>query len=252
MGWHPSKERGHSHSASSTRVEHRMLDLLQDHPDKDRSEPRPKAVAVPELTLPPETPVEVRDRCTSDFLAGLVTDPGIGAFSRYSPQAADRQLAALVKVSALQGSRVLVALRGRSVVAYLTFHPAEPDSRWASFPHGQILELGGIEVARCMRGRGLARTLMDLAFSPPDFDAVIVYAQALTWCWDLQGSALSLEDYRQMMLRLFGAYGFEPYLTDEPNIRYDRANLLLARLGREVPPLLVSQFLASLVEGSGT
>ncbi len=229
-----------------------MLDLHRDHPETDRSEPRPEAAAVAGATLLPDPPVEIRDRCTPDFLSGLVAAPGIGAFSRYSPQATDRQLAALVNVAALPGSRVLVAHRGRSVVAYLTFHPAEPDSRWASFPHGQVLELGGIEVARSMRGRGLARTLMDLAFSPPDFDAVIVYAQALTWCWDLQGSDLSLEEYRQMMLRLFGAYGFEPYLTDEPNIRYDRANLLLARLGPEAPPHLVSQFLASLVEGSGT
>lgn len=207
---------------------------------------------MPELTLLPDPPVEIRDRCTPDFLAGLVAEPGIGAFSRYSPQAADRQLAALVKVSALKGSRVLVAHRGRSVVAYLTFHPPEVDSRWASLPHGQILELGGIEVARSMRGRGLARTLMDQAFSPPDFDAAVIYAQALTWCWDLQGSGLCMEDYRQMMLRLFGAYGFEPYITDEPNIRCDRANLFLARLGPQIPPLLVSQFLASLVESRGT
>jgi acetoin utilization protein AcuA len=181
-------------------------------------------------------------------LAELVPDPGIGAFSRYSPQAAGRQLAALVKVAALPHGRVLVGDSGRRLVAYLAFHPPEEGSRWASLPRGPILELGGIEVARGLRRQGLARRLMDLAFFPPDFDARIVYAQALTWCWDLQGGDMGMAGYRQMMLRLFGTYGFEPYATDEPNIRYDRASLLLARVGPETPPALAKQFQAMLIE----
>ena len=93
---------------------------------------------------------------------------------------------------------------------------------------------------------------MDRAFSTPDFDTAVVYAQGLTWCWDLPGSGLSMADYRQMMLRLFGASGFEPYVTDEPNIRYDRANLLLVRIGPLTAPPLVERFLASLVESTAT
>jgi len=118
-------------------------------------------------------------------------------------------------------------------VGFLTFPPPEADSRWAALPVGQILELGGIEVARGLRGRGIARRLLELAFSTADFDAVIVYAQALTWCWDLEGSGLGREAYREMMFRFFGAHGFASYVTDEPNIRYDRGNLLLVRLGLE-------------------
>lgn len=193
--------------------------------------------------------MEFKDRCGSELLAALVPAPGIGAFSRYSPQAADRQHAALVKVAGLAYGRVLVAHLGDQLVAYLTFHPPEDSSRWASLPQGRILELGGIEVARGFRGMGLARRLMDQAFAPPDFDEVIVYAQAFTWCWDLEGTGMSMAEYRQMMLRLFGVYGFEPYVTDEPNIRYDRASVLLARLGPQRSPALVKQFRALLTEG---
>jgi hypothetical protein len=89
---------------------------------------------------------------------------------------------------------------------------------------------------------------MDLAFSTADFDALIVYAQALTWCWDLEGSGLTREAYREMMLRLFGAYGFTSYTTDEPNIRYDRASVLLARIGPKVPMALLQQFQAMLIQ----
>ncbi|OGB94059.1 MAG: hypothetical protein A3G35_09875 [candidate division NC10 bacterium RIFCSPLOWO2_12_FULL_66_18] len=218
-----------------------MQGLIQ-HPNMNQSDQ-------PSQARPsPQGPVEFRDHCPPEFLRELLPDPGIGAFSRYAPQAAARQLAALVKVAALPRSRVLVAHCGGRLVAYLTFHPPEADSRWASLPPGQILELGGIEVARGLRGLGLASQLMRRAFSSPDFDATIVYAEALTWCWDLEGSILGMAGYRHMMLRLFGAHGFEPSITDEPNIRYDRGNLLLVRLGPRAPAALVAQFQATLIQ----
>jgi acetoin utilization protein AcuA len=207
------------------------------HPEDTRSEP-----------IRAEPAVEFRDWCTPEFLSGLATDSRIGAFSRYAPQAATRQLAALPRVASLPYGRVLVAHVGSHLMGFLTFHPPEAESRWAALPAGQIFELGGIEVARGMRGRGLARRLMDLAFSSSEFDAVIVYAEALTWCWDLEGSSLGREAYREMMLRLFGAYGFASYATDEPNIEYDRASILLARIGPRAPMTLLQQFQAMLIQ----
>jgi acetoin utilization protein AcuA len=198
-----------------------------------------------------DLPVEFTDWCTPESLAELTPAAGIGAFSRYAPQAAERQHAALVKVAGLAHGRVLVARRGRHLVAYLTFHPPEAEDRWAALPQGTILELGGIEVARGLRGMGLARRLMNLAFAPPDFDAILVYAQALTWCWDLEGTGMGVPEYRRMMLRLFGGYGFEPRVTDEPNIGYDQASLLLVRIGPKAPPPLVEQFEALLIQGGG-
>lgn len=195
-----------------------------------------------------EPALEFRDWCTPEFLSDLTADSSIGAFSRYSPQAAERQLAALPKVASLPYGRVLVAHTGRRLVGFLTFHPPEADCRWAGLPAGQILELGGIEVARGLRGQGIARRLMDLAFSTTDFDAVIVFAQALTWCWDLEGSGLGREAYREMMLRLFGAHGFTSHATDEPNVGYDRASILLVRVGPKVPEGLRHQFQALLIE----
>ena len=222
---------------------------LSQHADTDRTGPAGNGTTLPGDAAGQKAPVEVKDRCTPETLAELAPAPGIGAFSRYSPQAADRQHAALITVASLAYGRVLVAHRGRHLVAYLTFHPPEGECRWASLPRGKILELGGIEVARGFRSMGLARRLMDQAFAPPEFDDVIVYAQALTWCWDLEGSGMSLADYRQMMLRLFGVYGFESYLTDEPNIRYDHTSFLLARMGPKTPPALVKEFQALLIEG---
>jgi acetoin utilization protein AcuA len=196
----------------------------------------------------PETLIEFRDHCSPAFLTGLTADPGLGAFAHYAPEAADRQLIALVKVASLPHSRVLVAVSGRSILAYLTFHLPEADCRWADLPAGQVLELGGIEVARGGRGRGLANRLMTQAFASTELRPRIVYAQALTWCWDIKGSQMSKTDYRQMILSLFRAYGFEPYATDESNIRHDRSNLLLVRIGPDVPAALLQEFHATLMQ----
>ncbi|HSB77638.1 MAG TPA: GNAT family N-acetyltransferase [Candidatus Methylomirabilis sp.] len=197
---------------------------------------------------PLEPLIEFRDHCSPAFLTGLTADPGLGAFAHYAPEAADRQLVALAKVASLPHSRVLVAVSGKSILAYLTFHLPEADCRWAALPAGLVLELGGIEVARSGRGRGLANRLMTQAFASTDFRARIVYAQALTWCWDLKGSQMSKTDYRQMILQLFRAYGFESYATDESNIRHDRSNLLLVRVGPDVPAALLQEFLATLIQ----
>jgi hypothetical protein len=37
--------------------------------------------------------------------------------------------------------------------------------------------------------------------------------------------------YRELIARLFAAHGFAEYMTSEPNIRMDAANILVARLG---------------------
>ncbi len=193
--------------------------------------------------------VEVRDRCTPEFLTGLTIDPGLGAFSRYAPEAGRRQHAALVRVASLAESRVLVAQTGCRLVGYLTLHPPPEESRWADLPRGRILELGGIEVARGFRVRGVARRLMDTAFGSGDCDAAIVYAQGLTWCWDMAGSGMDPSEYRAMILRLFGVHGFERCVTDEPDVSFDRTSVLMVRIGRQAPAPLVQVFRARLVAG---
>ncbi len=225
--------------------EHTMSHMIHD-PEMDGA---PVAGAAGETDA---ASVVITDRCTPEFLETLTPSPGIGAFSRYAPQAADRQQASLVTVAALPYGRVLVAHQNRLLVAYLTFHAPEGDCRWAALSWGKILELGGIEVARGFRHMGVSRRLLSKAFDSPDFDGVIVYAQALTWCWDLEGSGMSMAEYREMMLRLFAGYGFKRYTTDEPNICYHRANVLLARLGPKAPEALVKAFLSVLMtDGKG-
>ena len=54
--------------------------------------------------------------------------------------------------------------------------------------------------------------------------------------------------YREMIERLFAAYGFVEYLTSEPNIRMDPANILMVRLGSKVEEEQVYQFFQRLLQ----
>jgi acetoin utilization protein AcuA len=58
---------------------------------------------------------------------------------------------------------------------------------------------------------------------------------------------MSRFDYREMVARLFAAHGFAEYLTSEPNIRLDPANILVARLGRRIDGENMNRFFQQLL-----
>jgi hypothetical protein len=60
--------------------------------------------------------------------------------------------------------------------------------------------------------------------------------------WDLAGTGLTKGEYRDRIVALFKAQGFELYTTNEPNIRLDRANALMIRAGRRVSPERFARF----------
>ena len=51
-----------------------------------------------------------------------------------------------------------------------------------------------------------------------------------------------------MLARLFAAHGFAEYLTWEPNIRMDPANILLARLGSRMDGEYMNRFFQRLFQ----
>jgi hypothetical protein len=54
--------------------------------------------------------------------------------------------------------------------------------------------------------------------------------------------------YREMIVNLFGAHGFVEYLTSEPNIRENPANVLLARLGSHFEVGSMNRFYERLLD----
>lgn len=169
-------------------------------------------------------------------------DAGLGLFWNRHPE---RQHRALMEIAAMPQGRVIVALTPPDViVGFLTFHPPSPLSRWGQANLAGLVELGGIEVSPPWRRQGLARGMLVAAFADQEYDDKIVIATGLNWCWDLQGTGLSLGEYQKMLMGLFRAFGFAPYSTDDPEIARYPGNGLVARIGPWVSLTLREAFTA--------
>ena len=70
---------------------------------------------------------------------------------------------------------------------------------------------------------------------------MILIAVGLSWHWDLKGAGLSPFRYRSLLARILEPYHFFEFLTDEPNVKMDPANILLVRIGKRVEQEVMNQ-----------
>ena len=177
--------------------------------------------------------------------------PGMGILYRYHPDT-DRRLAEGFPRFIENGQgRLVVARAGKDIVGYAVVTRADSQERWGDPSAPELWELAFIEVARGWRQRGIGRELLRTCFADGALDDRIVLATAYAWHWDLVGTGLSKDAYKDVLERCFGSVGFAPVTTDEPNIREDPANRLFVRIGPRVNPKVRGAFLALLHPDQG-
>lgn len=174
--------------------------------------------------------VDITTRANAGEIRALRADEGI---SNFNPPEEEREI--LAGISAGLNANVTVAVQEGALVGYVVVEKPDPRTRWGQAEIKTLYELEVIEVSHDHRKQGLARKMLDLIFSDPEMENLIVVATEYVWHWDLAGSGLSKEAYRRMMRGLFASAGFEETETDEPNIRAEPENLLMARRGSRVP-----------------
>lgn len=175
----------------------------------------------------PQGPVFLRDRCPESLVRRMRVAEGMQAFAR-SPEWETKLLR---RIASLPENNLTLAHTPRGeIVAELTLAPA--DGRWYGIDG--IYEVA-LEVAPAWRRSGLAEALLRFAVEPDYVEDLIVIALGLSWHWDLERLGLTPRAYREMLVRLLGTAGFEVYTTDDPEIRFGEGNVLLARVGRNVP-----------------
>jgi uncharacterized protein YneF (UPF0154 family) len=59
---------------------------------------------------------------------------------------------------------------------------------------------------------------------------------------------MSRFSYRELIAGLFTSHGFAEYMTSEPNIRMDHANILVARLGNRLSEESINRFYQRLLK----
>jgi acetoin utilization protein AcuA len=94
--------------------------------------------------------------------------------------------------------------------------------------------MGAIEVSRNFRKLRIGNRLLERLLAAPLFDDKIAYMNGFSWHWDLDGSAMTIAEYRRMMIRLLNPYGFQEFYTNEPNIAIREENVFMARIGSRV------------------
>jgi Acetyltransferase (GNAT) family len=103
-----------------------------------------------------------------------------------------------------------------------------------------------VEVSTGWRRMGIAHHLLSLALAFESLEEYLIIALGLSWHWDYAGLGITPFHYRELIARLFAAHGFSEYLTSEPNIRMDPANILLARLGSRLAEENINRFFQRL------
>lgn len=181
----------------------------------------------------PRGPLTVRRRCPVALIDSLTADEGFGNILRPS-----RAKATFQRIAAIPDGNVTLATTADGLIAGYVMISRPAPTRWQQrVTHDRwqqceaIHELGSIEVSKNFRRLGIAERLMEVAMGDPAYRAAIVVAEGIRWHWDLATAGGNAFIYRDRLLELLKRYGFEEFGTDDPDVRADPANVLVARIG---------------------
>ncbi len=176
--------------------------------------------------------LSVIPRCPPELFAYLELDKGIGYFSHYS--SIIQKIKVFGKMASERDGRVAVALIDkRIIIGYAASWYPRPSERWNKL--GQLMyEMAALEVSRNYRHMRIAGRICDLLLDDDFFEDKIAYMCGYSWHWDLDGTRLSMTDYRRIIMKLLRGHGFKECYTNEPNIALREENFLMARIGSRV------------------
>ena len=168
-------------------------------------------------------PLFLRSCCSPSFVADLQADEGLRAFARRP----EREHQLLLTLARQSDTRLTLAYTATSkIVGQATLAPVH--AWWQGI--GKAYEIA-VEVSSGWRKLGIAHQLLSLALDFASLEEYLILSSGFSWHWDYKELGMTRFQYRAMIDKLFAAHGFVEYLTSEPNIRMDPANILLARLG---------------------
>jgi GNAT superfamily N-acetyltransferase len=188
----------------------------------------------------PVGPLFLRTSCTPSFVEGLKVDDGLHAFARLP----EREHKLLLSIAQRPESKLTLAYTAEgAIVGQVTLAPL--DGWWQDITNAYEI---AVEVSSGWRKRGLAHQLLTFALEFEPLEEYLILGLGLSWHWDYVGLGITPFDYRGLIERLFASHGFSEYLTSEPNIRMDPANILVARLGNRLAQESINHFFQRLLQ----
>lgn len=184
----------------------------------------------------PKGELIVEGPVSAEILEQLTFDDDLRAF-----RPPKRQKEAVIEISHLPEGRIIIARIDKVVLGYVTFHRPDSFERWAQGP-SELLELGAIEVSPKVRGLGVGKKMLQVAFSDPAMEDYIVIATEYYWHWDLERTGLRVWEYRELMDRLMSSAGLYVRETDDEEICSHPANMLSVRYGKNLSTKTIEEF----------
>ena len=210
------------------------------YPSNDQKIPGSTRISQVKIYKTPAGPVFLRNCCSPSFVESLNVDEGLRSFARLP----EREHQLLLSVARKPENRLTLAYTATGkIIGQATLAPL--DHWWQDI--GNAYEIG-IEVSSAWRKLGIAHQLLSFALEFESLEEYLIIGLGLSWHWDFQGLGISRFHYREMIARLFAAHGFSEYLTSEPNILMDAANILVARLGSRLAQENMSRFFQHLLQ----
>ncbi len=189
----------------------------------------------------PGGPILIVDWCTRAFAAGCEMDDGLGRFPSYRSLFTTPE--GLADMAEGETANVVLGLNSKNkIVGYCVFREPERGDFWGRLGPGTMYEIAGLEVSRRCRRSRLGQRLLHLGLTNEIIEDMIAYMVGYSWTWDLEGTGLTANEYRQMLMNMLRPYQFERYPTNEPNVCLRPENVFMARIGRRVPQETTKRF----------
>ncbi|RYG74936.1 GNAT family N-acetyltransferase [Lentibacillus lipolyticus] len=155
---------------------------------------------------------------------------------------APKQFEAICSIADFTEGRIIVARTEDTIIGYVTYLHPDPMERWSKYGMQDLIELGAVEVIPKYRGAKIASGLLEVSMMDDYMENYIIISTEYYWHWDLDGTRLSVWDYRKVMEKMMAAGGLLPAPTDDPEIISHPANCLMVRIGSNVPEASIKRF----------
>ncbi|WP_284139852.1 MULTISPECIES: N-acetyltransferase [unclassified Virgibacillus] len=154
----------------------------------------------------------------------------------------DKQFEAIKQIADFPEGRIIIARCKDVIIGYVTYLHPDPLERWSTYKMDDLIVLGAIEVVPEFRGYKIASGLLEVSMMDDFMENYIVISTEYYWHWDLEGTKLSIWNYRKIMEKMMAAGGLKPAPTDDPEIISHPANCLMVRIGKNVPAASIKKF----------
>ena len=185
--------------------------------------------------------IRIESFCTPAGIRAWSFHQGFGDYAKYRSIYTRKET--LEEMASHVEANVAVALDGDMIVGFGVLDLPGPEERWRDVGDGRVMmEVKALEVCRAMRGAGLAPAILARLLDYPGIETRIAYLVGYSWTWDLEGGAMTVHQYRAKLMKLYTAFGFKEFQTNDFNICLKPENFFLARVGRDVTPEIRQEF----------